>query len=161
VVRPTPDRVREALFSILGGRCLGQQVLDACAGSGALGLEALSRGAQGVCLVEKSPKVAELLRHNVTQLGLEGAQVILGDIIKLAPRFASEGRSFGVIFVDPPYRLELWGRIIEALLDWRLLAPKAVVVVEHPADVEPTLQGIELTERRRYGSVALSFCESE
>ncbi len=160
-VRPTPLRVREALFSILGASCQGRTVLDACAGTGALGLEALSRGADRVCLVERSPKVAALLRENVERLGLAGAQVIRGDALRVIPRLATEGWAFDLVFLDPPYGRVLWRPVVAALVRHRSLAPGSLVVVEHPTGGEPRLDELRLTDRRSYGSVALSFYESE
>lgn len=156
-VRPTPLRVREALFSILGERCRGRRVLDSCAGTGALGLEALSRGAASALFVEKDRQVAEILQKNVAHLAFDNAKVLVGDMIRLAPRLAREEHLFDLVFIDPPYRKQLDLPIVEALLDHHLLASGVTVVVEHPAGDAPEYRGLDLTDQRRYGSVALAF----
>lgn len=161
-VRPTPDRVREALFSILGARCEGARVLDACAGTGALGLEALSRGAASALLVEVDRALSGTLSHNVEASGLEGAQVLFGDTLALAPRLVALGHGpFDLVFIDPPFDLDLGGALATALARGGALAPDALVVIEHPAGKSPSPEGLDIVDERHYGSVALTFCESE
>ena len=103
-LRPTPDRVRETLFNWLGQDLSGMACLDLFAGSGALGFEALSRGAASVVMVEKDPAVLRALRENAEKLGAANLTVVRGDALE----FARESRArFDVVFVDPPYRLGL------------------------------------------------------
>ena len=132
--RPTSDRVREALFSTLESRLgtlAGTRFLDVYAGSGAVGLEASSRGASGVVLVELTASAAALIRSNAATLGLSGVQVIHSAAEKLAGRIPA-GEPFDVAFFDPPYDLsvDVVGQVITALeqADW--LAPDALLVVE-------------------------------
>lgn len=128
--RPTSDRVRESLFSSLESAVdlEGAQVLDLYAGSGALGLEALSRGAERVVLVDKSAPASRAMSANIATVGLPGATVERADV----QTFLQAGpQPFDVVFLDPPYRLS--SRIVEQVLDtltqgW--LGPQAVVVVE-------------------------------
>jgi 16S rRNA (guanine966-N2)-methyltransferase len=153
--------VREALFSILGQRCLGARVVDLCAGTGALGLEALSRGAEEVTFVERDRLVARVLRENIEKVGLAVAELVESDVFAALRRFARQEQTFDIAFIDPPYEAEMFQPIAEALSQGRLLAPGGVVVVEHPAESEPAPAGLTLEDRRVYGSVALSFFESE
>jgi 16S rRNA (guanine966-N2)-methyltransferase len=159
-VRPTPDRVREALFSILGERCEGADVLDACAGTGALGLEALSRGARSVVLVEKDAAVAAVLRENVKRVGLHGARVVVADVAVALRRLGCEDAVFDIVLVDPPFDACLHVPIAEAVIEARLLARGGLVVMEHPASNELAVTGLRIVDERRYGTVALSFLES-
>lgn len=160
-VRPTPDRVREALFSILGMQCQGSRVADVCAGTGALGLEALSRGAAEVTFIERDRGVTAILSENIDRVGLDGTIVIEGDVVVALRRLGRQEKTFDIFFIDPPYKAGLFVPIAEVILKGRLLAPGGLVVVEHPADSALELVGLTLTERRRYGGVALSFFESE
>jgi len=162
-VRPTPDRVREALFSILGDRCRGAHVVDVCAGTGALGLEALSRGAAEVVLIERDRQTAQLLRENVARVGLEGARVVIGDARGALKKLASERvAAFDIVLVDPPFDSGLSLPIVQVLLDAGLLAEAAVVVVERPStSALLTPPELRLTDDRRYGTVSVGLFERE
>jgi len=117
-LRPTPDRVRETLFNWLGQTLDDLDCLDLFAGSGALGLEAASRGAASVVLVEQSSAVLAALQENLGQLDGAGGKVELlrSDALQFAARCLANGRRFDVIFVDPPYRQGWWPKI-QAYLD--------------------------------------------
>ena len=146
-LRPTPDRVRETLFNWLGQDLTGMACLDLFAGSGALGFEALSRGAASVIMVEKNPAVLRALRDNAQKLGATGLTVVRGDALE----FARGARSrFDVVFVDPPYRL---GMQVAALAPLRgLLAAGGRVYVEGDAAFEPP-RGWAVFKRARAGNV--------
>lgn len=150
-VRPTADRVREAWMSILGEELRGARVLDLFAGSGALGLEAVSRGAAQATFVELSPASLDALRANIETLGVGArTQVHRGDAL----RFASglEPRAFDVAFADPPYSTDAADRIV-ALFRRHPFA--GILSVEHPAD-----RRVEGDETRRYGDTAVTFCRA-
>jgi 16S rRNA (guanine966-N2)-methyltransferase len=163
--RPTSDRVREALFGILGsaGVVEGARVLDLYAGSGALALEALSRGAAEAVLVESSRDAIAVVRENVRALDLEDrAHVILGDASVL-PRgrlFAGRG-PFDLVLADPPWRLVDEGvaqRALSRVVRAGGLCPAAWVVLEHAArTTPPDVVGVDRGETRRYGDTALTF----
>jgi len=147
-VRPTADRVREALFSILGD-VLGANVLDLYAGTGALAIEALSRGAATATLVDTDPGLAE---RNVTELGLgDRATVVRADAGAFLRR---ERGSFDLVFCDPPYKLaHRLGQELDKTLPQRL-APGAVVIAE--SDFRRPLElALPLTDERRYGDTLL------
>ena len=151
--RPTSDRVREALFSILGDRVQDARVLDLFAGSGALGLEALSRGAGRATFVERAPAAAAALRANVAALGAD-AEVVRADALRWLRAASAGERQYDLVFLDPPYRraARLGARLSELLP--AVLAPGAVVVAESDrrAPLELT---IHATDERRYGDTLI------
>jgi 16S rRNA (guanine966-N2)-methyltransferase len=150
--RPTSDRVREALFSILGP-LEGEGVLDLYAGSGALGIEAVSRGAQTVVFVERDARAAAVLRTNLEALGIVG-DVRRTDALVALRDARDRGESYSLVLCDPPYRQAagLGGPLSEAL--GPVLAPGARVVTEsdrrHPLDLQ-----LPLTTERRYGDTLI------
>ena len=154
-LRPTPDRVRETLFNWLGQRLDGLACLDLFAGSGALGFEALSRGASRVVMVEAGREAARSLGDNARALGAEGLDIVSGDALGYLAR-ATE--SFDVVFVDPPYASDLAARAL-ALLPGRL-RPDARVYVESAQAVKPAAPWRVLREDRagavRYALLDLS-----
>lgn len=157
--RPTSDRVREALFSALehDPGLVGAAVLDVCAGSGALGLEALSRGAAHVVLVENDRRALIVLRRNVAMIGLAGAQVRAGSAAAVLGGPAD--RAYDVLLADPPYAVvdvEVAGWLAAALANgW--LADDATVVVERPtrAGTFPWPPPLDAVRERRYGETTL------
>ena len=149
-VRPTADRVREALFSILGDAVEGASVLDLFCGTGALGVEALSRGAAGAALVDTDPGVAE---RNVAELGLEGrAETVRDDAIAFLRR---SGARFDLIFCDPPYNIadRLEGDL-DSLVPPRL-AEGGRLIVESSSRAPLELPSLELATERRYGQTVI------
>lgn len=148
-VRPTADRVREAWFSILASDVPGARVLDLFAGSGALGLEALSRGAQQVDFVEISRASLEALRANVSELDAEDrVRIHRADALRFVSRLAPG--SYDLAFADPPYSTDQAARLV-AIFRQRPFA--GILTLEHRAAV--VLDG---DETRKYGDTALTFC---
>jgi len=163
--RPTSDRVREALFSRLEHTAGldGARVLDLYAGSGALGLEAASRGAAHVLLVDSAPAAVTAIRRNAATLALPGVVVRPGAV---GAALAGEpDASYDVVLLDPPYDLaeDALAAALERLVAGRWLAPEAVVVVERSSRTpEPAWPaGLERTGERRYGETVLWFAEPE
>ena len=156
-VRPTLDRVREALFSSLAPLLPGASVLDGFAGSGALGLEARSRGAAHVTLVEQERRALAAVQRNVEAVGLDGTTVVAGDVLRLAASGALPGAPFDLVLLDPPYALGEGplGVLLTDLVP--LLAPDATVVVEraHPGPGPSWPAALRPDPPRRYGSTAL------
>lgn len=151
--RPTSDRVREALFSILGTRVHDARVLDLFAGSGALGLEALSRGADSVTFVDDAAAALKAIKANVQALSAE-ATVRRGDAVKFLAAASDGGAQYDLVFLDPPYRLaeRLAQPLSEALP--AVLAPGAVVVAESDRRAPLTLT-LPLIDERRYGDTLI------
>ncbi|MDX6397318.1 MAG: rRNA (guanine966-N2)-methyltransferase [Gaiellaceae bacterium] len=152
--RPTGDRVREAAFNLIGP-VDGARVLDLFAGSGAMGLEALSRGAASVTFVEADRAACRTISENLEKLKLTGARVVCGDALW---SLRQESRPYDLVLVDPPY--EAWAELEPKLAEHlpRVLGPDGVLVVETGARTEPTLP-LPLLTSRRYGSARLTLFE--
>jgi 16S rRNA (guanine(966)-N(2))-methyltransferase RsmD len=160
--RPTSDRVREALFSVLGS-VSGVRVLDLYAGTGALGIEALSRGAADATYVESARPALAALRENLASLGLEGAaRVVARPVAACASAGALPG-PFDLVFADPPYAaLADVPPAVSALVAAGALAPGARVVVEHAArDAAPDIAGLSRRPTRTYGDTAVTIYDRE
>ena len=161
-VRPTAERVREALFSAIADRVEGARVLDLFAGSGALGLEALSRGAVEAVFVERALTARTALARNVDSLGAGGAcRVLARHALAALRELGAAGERFDVVLLDPPYASDLPERALADLAASGLLARAALVVVEHP--VNRSFAGIsDLRYRwtKRYGDTALTLFEA-
>ena len=149
-LRPTPDRVRETLFNWLMPVIEGAHCLDLFAGTGALGIEALSRGAAAVSFVEANAQLADLLRANLARLH-QSAQVTRSD----AMRFLAEGAArYDIVFLDPPFAADLWSSAAQALETHERLAPDAWIYVEAPVDAVVQLPaGWDLHREGRAGGV--------
>jgi len=158
-VRPTTDRVREAVFAILGDDVEGRVVLDLFAGTGAMAIESLSRGATAAVLVESSPAALTVLKGNLAALEAEGASCLPLDYREAVRRLKAKKKAFTLVFLDPPYGKGLVGRSAELLSRAGILAPGAVVVVERASrDPVETLPA-EWRERadRRYGDTRITL----
>lgn len=129
-LRPTPDRVRETLFNWLQPHIEGARCLDLFAGSGALGLESLSRGARSAVLLEANPSVASHLKAQAATLGASDARIERADALQF---LACAGECFDVVFIDPPFSADLWARAAALLEKGGWLAPGALIYVESPA----------------------------
>ncbi len=160
-IRPTADRLRESLFNILthayGDPVSGARVLDLFAGTGALGIEAASRGATFVLFIDESAEARALIRENVAALGLGGAsRIFRRDATKLGP--AHPLAPFSLVFLDPPYGRGLAAQALTAARAGGWLAPEALIVVEEavkPAFTTP--EGFTELERRRYDDTEFIF----
>ncbi|MCA0921250.1 16S rRNA (guanine(966)-N(2))-methyltransferase RsmD [Pseudooceanicola nanhaiensis] len=160
-LRPTTDRVRESLFNlILGGRfgdpVEGATVLDLFAGTGALGLEALSRGASHVTFVDDGRVAQGLIRKNIALLGVEDtARLMRCNALRLPP---CEGAGAGLVFLDPPYGKDLGAKALSAALAQGWIADGALVVWEESGAVTPP-EGLTLLESRKYGDTMITLLE--
>ncbi|MDQ0511082.1 16S rRNA (guanine(966)-N(2))-methyltransferase RsmD [Ancylobacter amanitiformis] len=157
--RPTSDRLREALFNVLAhaydDAAAGARVLDLFAGTGALGLEALSRGAKLAVFVDDAPEPRALIRANIEALGLGGiTRIFRRDATKLGEAMASD--AFDLVFCDPPYGRGLAGQALAGARAGKWLAPGALVIVEETAEAGFTApEGFEELERRRYDTTEI------
>jgi 16S rRNA (guanine966-N2)-methyltransferase len=164
-LRPTSDRLRETLFNVLGPSVSGARFLDLFAGTGAIGIEALSRGATEVVFIENHPPAATLIRRNLDSLGVRsGFTVLAADALrgleKLASRQKGTGPGFDYIFLDPPYAAaENYARVLKFLGSADLLAPGGIVVAEHRRSFDLPEEAGALRRVRilRQGDAALSF----
>ncbi|SCY70347.1 16S rRNA (guanine(966)-N(2))-methyltransferase RsmD [Desulfoluna spongiiphila] len=157
--RPTTDRVKETLFNIIQARVRGAFVLDLFSGTGALGLEALSRGADRCLFVDNQKQALETCRKNIAACRFEEkSTVIQWDIARNLGCLARYRTPLDLVFMDPPYSKGLADLALSHLIQAGALAPEGLVVVEHAAGDAPVPpEGVILTETRQYGTTALSF----
>ena len=158
--RPTSDRVKESLFNILGQMVLDRTVLDVFAGTGNLGLEALSRGAASAVMVDRA--TAELIGDNARLTRLQDKVAVkAGDVFTELGRLSTGGVQFDLIFCDPPYHRGLWEKTLQTIdASTGLMAANGILVIEHGADENdlPELSGLVRVMNRRYGhTTQLSF----
>lgn len=166
-VRPASDMVRQAVFNILGPRIEDAAVLDLFAGTGSLGLEALSRGASRVTFVERDRRVADILRRNAARIDCsDRANVLSFDLLTATARLGEAGGPFDVVFVAPPYPMMRAvepdsgvGALLASLFAGAVVKPAGVVILQHDrrtpiAEVWP---GARITDRRAYGKTTLTF----
>ncbi|MBN1826289.1 MAG: 16S rRNA (guanine(966)-N(2))-methyltransferase RsmD [Candidatus Eisenbacteria bacterium] len=152
--RPTSDRVREAIFAILGGRVEERRVLDLCAGSGALGFEALSRGAREALFVEKNRRVAAWIERNARDLRLEDrTETVVADALRFLERDGRASR-FDLVFADPPYGAGLVDPILERLAN---LPGERIAVIEREKREVPADPPERLREPAVYGDTVVEF----
>ncbi len=158
-LRPTSDRVKEAIFDILQGEFRKQKVLDLFAGTGALGIEALSRGAERAVFVEGSTRSLSALRRNIEECGLkERAEVLARDVRAGIRILDARGESFELIFLDPPYGRGLARGALEALSQSSIVSNGALIVAEHSLSEElDSIPPFRLVDYRRYRSTRVSF----
>lgn len=164
--RPTADRVKEALFSIIASRreMLGARILDICAGTGSLGIEALSRGAASCCFIEQDRHVLAQLEKNLAKAGLAGrGECLLLDALKGLKTLSLKGQAFDIVFFDPPYSSDLYLTVAGALSSFSLLAEGGLLVAECSArsPLADRFDTLVRIDRRVYGETALEFFAKE
>jgi len=165
--RPTTDRVKEALFNVLGASIQELRVLDCFSGSGSLGIEALSRGAASVVFVEQGREAAEVLRANLAAIGLdrEGTARLLQRPLEKAIGQLSAWGPYDLWLVDPPFPMLRDGsaqKILSSMVRADLVAPEGLVVVEFPGDKDcPVIEGLRAEDVRHYGDCRLAFFRRE
>ncbi len=157
-IRPTSDRVKEALFSILYSRISGASFLDCFAGSGAVGLEALSRGAKDVAFVEKNRKAAALILKNANLIDLQ-IEIHNDDFFIVADNLGKMNRKYDFVFIDPPYAKREQVRAVLKIDSTGLLDARGTVIVEHDKRelTSDNIGKLNLTDCRNYGETCLSF----
>ena len=163
-VRPTSDRVKEALFNILGGLVPGCRFLDLFAGTGNIGIEALSRGAAGAVFVENNVKNARIIRENLAVTGMEAkARLICLDVAEALVLLGKEGQNFDLVFLDPPYLKDFESGALAGIAGHGLLRPGGRVVVESSKkDRLPRETGsLKMFRQEKYGDTLLSFYHNE
>ena len=158
--RATADRVKEALFNILGENIIGACFLDLYAGIGNVGIEALSRGAAEAVFVEKDPRASQAILKNLDYTGLGDKAIVLTQEVAAAlQRLGKNKRPFDLIFLDPPYQNNLEVFTIELIIRYNLLAGGGLVIVESSKRVvlPVKIDGLVLTRQEKYGDTLLSF----
>ncbi|MEI7027381.1 16S rRNA (guanine(966)-N(2))-methyltransferase RsmD [Paenibacillus sp. y28] len=160
--RPTTDKVKEAVFSMIGPYFDGGQALDLFAGTGGLGIEALSRGIDKAVFIDIEAKSVEVIRANLKASRVESrAEVYRNEAGRALKILARRGAQFDLVFLDPPYRMTIVGELLTALQEQQLLSERAVLVVEQAAETELESQigGLVCRKRAEYGEIAIWIYE--
>lgn len=159
VVRPTSDKVRGAIFNILGEVVVGASVLDLFSGSGALGIEALSRGAKSAVFVDNDIRCVNIIRENLKNCKFSG-EVIREDVYKVFNKL--EKKNFNIVFADPPYGLDLAKNLLSQLDKNSILKDFCIIVIEHSKrdEIEEPSPWIKI-QQKRYGETTVSFYKYE
>ena len=159
--RPTTDRVKESMFNVLQFELYGKRVLDLFAGSGALGIEALSRGAESATFVDQNPKALDIVGQNLKKTRLDGQAVLVRDGFESFLK--REKKPFDIVFLDPPYASDFAHRAVLMLLEQGLLSPRSVVVLEHDREQTETdaLLSDYAKKTYRYGKTFVTFYRNE
>jgi 16S rRNA (guanine966-N2)-methyltransferase len=162
--RPTSDLLRQAIFNVVGPRIAGARVLDLFAGTGALGLEALSRGAADATFVERDRPALTSLRGNLAGLGLATrARIVARDALATVEALARAGERFDCVFLDPPYTSDLALQCVETLAPGEILSENAVLLVQtfHKTDLPERAGTLSRAWQRRYGETRLTLYRKE
>jgi len=158
--RPTSDKVRQALFNILGTCVSGRRVLDIFAGSGALAIEALSRGASYAVMIEKTQVAVHAIQSNLEKTSLaDKAEILKADFHSALRKLGGREDLFDLVFIDPPYEQAVFEDLVNLLSKHRIVSGEAIIIVEHfkKANVPRTIGDIPLVQKRVYGQTCLSF----
>lgn len=159
--RPTTDRIKETLFNMISFDLPGCSFLDLFSGSGAIGIEALSRGSKEAIFVEKDQAALECIQQNLQKTRLqEQALVYNVDVYTALQKLAQQGKQFDIIFMDPPYALETISMLLEYIAHHDLLQDKGYLVLEQGTDRKiTTIEGLSLIKEKTYKTTTLSFFE--
>lgn len=159
-IRPTPDRVKESLFNILMGIIEGARFLDLFAGTGNVGIEALSRGAAGAVFVENNSRHVKVIEENLAITGLgERARVIKSGVEPALKKLAAENLKFDIVFMDPPYHTDLAEKALLLLAESDLVGENGLVIVESSSlkDMPERVGDLFISRREKYGDTVLTF----
>ena len=159
-IRPTTEKVKEAIFSIIAGNLEDAVCVDLFAGTGNLGLEALSRGAEKCYFADNSRESLDLIKRNIAMCKAEEwSTVIPGDFEKALTRLGERGEKIDIFFLDPPYKKGLYERCFELIREFDLLAEEGIIIAEHNVrdKLAEDLSGFEIIKERSYGTVAISI----
>mgnify|MGYP000983630829 FL=1 len=158
-VRPTTDRVKESMFNIVQDWVYDSQVLDLFAGSGALGIEALSRGASQAVFCDNSLDSIKIIKSNIEKARVvDRSQIVSGDFKRCLRDMEAKNQSFDMIFVDPPYYEGLFEEVLDTIRSYKILKKDGIVIVEHDAK-KPIgqVEGLEVYKEKKYGITMLTF----
>lgn len=159
-VRPTQDRIKEAMFDIIKPYIVGSDVLELFSGTGSLGIEALSRGANTVTFVERQPLCLKTIEENLDLLGINTpeASIVRKDVFKAIKDFAEKGKKFGIIIADPPYEMDHIRKLLIKLNTYDILKKPQLLIIEHTIEeiILPIESNIILVKQYNYGETILS-----
>jgi 16S rRNA (guanine966-N2)-methyltransferase len=161
-IRPTQDKVRQAIFNILGD-ISGKNVLELFAGSGAFGIEAISRGARHVTFVDNNFRCCQTVKSNLESLAVNESKydIIKADALKALPRFDKTGEKFDIIFLDPPYYKEIAKKCLINIDSYDIVSPVGLILVEHfkKDALDAELERFLFLDERRYGDTVITIYE--
>lgn len=160
VTRPTLDRVKESIFNIIQNRVYGAAAIDCFSGTGSLGLEAASRGAKEVFLIDRSPETFPLLKQNILNLAFEDTCTALnGDSYEITRNFGKKGKKFDLVFIDPPYAKEMIPPMVEIVDEYGMLQQDGIIVskIDSGEEIFEGTNNIKLYDHRRYGNTTVCF----
>nr|WP_114297472.1 16S rRNA (guanine(966)-N(2))-methyltransferase RsmD [Anaerobacterium chartisolvens] len=158
--RPTSDRVKESLFNIISHSIYASEVLDLFAGTGNLGIEALSRGADSAVFIDRSQECFSIINENLRHTKLEDkASVMVGDVFACLKRLSSQGRKFDIVFLDPPYNKNLIEETLTFIVQNDIIRDNSIIIAERDIDdiIPQSIEAIKLAREERYGDTVLSF----
>lgn len=156
--RPTMDRVKESLFAMIQSYLEDATVLDLFAGSGNLGIEALSEGAQEIYLVDKNKKACQVIKRNINKIGIEASDIFCGDYKSALKKYQEQSIKFDIIFLDPPYQTDLVKKSMEVIEKYELLSKNGIIVAESDTlDKIIFSDKIEIVKSRKYGDKVVAI----
>jgi len=157
--RPTTSKVREAIFNIWQHKIYGSRWLDLCEGNGTMGAEALCRGASKAVAIEKSPRACQIIRDNWQKIAQENQEIIVlkGDLLKRLKSL--QGHQFDLIYLDPPYHLNLYNPTLKAIFDYNLLSSQGEIATEFDKKKSPVIMTDtwQLLQEKSYGNTDVNF----
>ena len=157
-VRPTTDRVKESLFNIINSYVMDSNVLDLFAGSGNLGIEAISNGAKKCVFVDNNHQCIKVIHENIKELKIEDKSTFIeSDYRKALEMFKDKGYVFDIIFVDPPYREHILLEILETVRDNGLLSSSGIIILEYNYEYSNEIEGYILLKKKKYGDKFISI----
>lgn len=159
MVRPTEDKIKESLFNILGPIRRESIVLDLFAGSGAIGIEFLSRGAERAYFIDKYFESIKTINDNLQHTKFEEQSVVIkGDSLRELEKFGKSNMVFNYIFIDPPYKdLKILSKVLKSLDEKSILDSNGIIIVEHDKNLDLPLEQFKLIDERKYGNKIISF----
>ena len=156
--RPTMDRVKESLFAMIQSYLEDAIVLDLFAGSGNLGIEALSEGAQEIYLVDKNKKACQVIKRNINKIGIEASDIFCGDYKSALKKYQEQSIKFDIIFLDPPYQTDLVKKSMEVIEKYELLSKNGIIVAESDTlDKIIFSDKIEIVKSKKYGDKVVAI----
>ena len=156
--RPTMDRVKESLFAMIQSYLEDATVLDLFAGSGNLGIEALSEGAQEIYLVDKNKKACQVIKRNINKIGIEASDIFCGDYKSALEKYQEQSIKFDIIFLDPPYQTDLVKKSVEMIEKYELLSQNGIIVAE--SDILDKIifsDKLEIVKSKKYGDKVVAI----
>lgn len=156
--RPTMDRVKESLFAMIQSYLEDATVLDLFAGSGNLGIEALSEGAQEIYLVDKNKKACQVIKRNINKIGIEASDIFCGDYKSALKKYQEQSIKFDIIFLDPPYQTDLVKKSMEVIEKYELLSKNGIIVAEsNTLDKIIYSDKLEIVKSKKYGDKVVAI----